>query len=67
MKNMPEISYDNLQLSYHEITSILAKTVHQELLKKKKKRKKEKEIGDTFLFKIFSKSNIQVTSKFMEH
>ena len=64
MKNMSEISYDNLQLSYHEIASILEKTVYQEL---KKRRKKEKEIGDTFLFKIFSKSNIQVTSKFMEH
>ena len=31
MKNMSEISYNNLQLSYHEIVSILEKTVYQEL------------------------------------
>ena len=31
MKNMSEISYSNLQISYHEIVSILEKTVYQEL------------------------------------
>ena len=35
MKNMSEISYNNLQLSYHEIASVLEKTVYQELQKSK--------------------------------
>ena len=30
MKNIAEISYNNLQLSYYEIASILEKTVYQE-------------------------------------
>ena len=34
-KNMSEISYNNLQLSYHEIASVLEKTVYQELQKSK--------------------------------
>ena len=67
MKNMSEISYDNLQLSYHEIASILEKTAYQELQQQQQKEKEKKEIGDTFLFKVFSKSNIQVTPKIMEH
>ena len=33
MKNTSEISYNNLQLSYHEIASVLVKTVYQELQK----------------------------------
>ena len=55
MKNMSEI-YNNLQFWYHEIASILEKS-----------RTTKKSICDTFLFKVFSKSNIQVTSKFMEN
>ena len=35
MKNMSEISYNNLQLLCHEITSVLEKTVYQELQKSK--------------------------------
>ena len=35
MKNMSEISCNNLQLSYNEIASILEKTVYQELQKDK--------------------------------
>ena len=35
MKNTSEISYNNLQLSYHEIASVLEKTVYQELQKSK--------------------------------
>ena len=35
MKNIAEISYNNLQLSYYEIVSILEKTVYQELQKGK--------------------------------
>ena len=34
MKNMSEISYYNLLLSSHEITSILEKTVYKEIEKK---------------------------------
>ena len=67
MKNMSEISYDNLQLSYHEIASILEKTAYQELQQQQQQKRKRKGIGDTFLFKVFNKSNIQVTPKFMEH
>ena len=33
MKNMSEISYNNLQLSYHEIASVFGKTVYEELQK----------------------------------
>ena len=33
----------------------------------KKKKKKKKEMCDTFLFEVFSESNLQVTSKYMEH
>ena len=35
MKNMSEILCNNLQLSYHEIASVLEKTVYQELQKDK--------------------------------
>ena len=35
MKNMSEISYSNLQISYHEIAPVLEKTVYQELQKSK--------------------------------
>ena len=59
MNNMSEISSNNLLLSSHEINSLLKKTVC--------KQTEKKSICDTFLFKVFSKSNIQVTSKFMEH
>ena len=60
MKNMSETPpYSNLLLSSHEIISILEKTVYKQIEKKL--------IWDTFLFKIFTKSNMQVTSKFMEH
>ena len=33
MKNTSEVSYNNLQLSYHETASVLEKAVHQELQK----------------------------------
>ena len=39
--------------------SILEKTVYKELQKR--------QICDTFMFKVFSESNIQVPPKFMEH
>ena len=35
MNNMSEISYNNLLLSSHEITSILEKTMYKELVKNK--------------------------------
>jgi len=35
MKNMSEISYNNLQLSYCEIASVLEKTAYQKLQKSK--------------------------------
>ena len=59
MKNMSEISSNNLLLSSHEINSLLKKTVY--------KQTEKKEIYDTLLLKIFSKSIIQVTFKFMKH
>ena len=34
MKNMSQMSYNNLLLSSHEITSILEKTVYKEIEKK---------------------------------
>ena len=58
-KTRPKHCTINLQLSSHGVTSIPEKTVKKELERKK--------ICDAFLFKVFSKSNIQVTSKFMEH
>ena len=59
MKDMSETPYNDLLLSSREVTSILEKIVY--------KQTEKKFIWDTFLSKIFSKSNIQVTSKFMEH
>ena len=59
MKNMSEISSNNILLSSHEINSLLKKTVYKQIEKKVNLR--------YFLFLIFSKSNIQVTFKFTEH
>ena len=59
MKNMSETSYSNLLLSSHEIISILEKNVY--------KQTEKKLICDTFLFEVFSESNLQVASKYMEH
>ena len=58
IKNMSETLYSNLLLSSHEIISILEKNV---------KKKKDFFFCNTFLFEAFSKSNLQVTSKCMEH
>ena len=55
MKNMSEISSNNLLLSSHEINSLLKKTVYKQIEK----------VNLQYL--LFSKSNIQVTFKFMEH
>ena len=52
MKNMSEISYNKLLPSSQEISSMLEKTVYEELGKKHTPE---------------HKSNIQVPSKFMEH
>ena len=59
LKNMSETSYSNLLLSSYEIISILEKNVY--------KQTEKKQICNTFLLGVFSKSNLQVTSKYMEH
>ena len=59
VKNMSDIPYSNLLLSSHEITSILEKTVYKQIGKKVNLR--------YLLPNMFRKSNIQVTSKFMEN
>ena len=56
MKNMSEISYNNLQLLYHETVSILEKTMYQELQKSKSA------IPSCSRYSAIL-SNIQVTSK----
>ena len=59
MKNMSETLYSNLLLSCQEIISILEKNVY--------KQTEKKLICDTFLFEVFSNSNLQVRSKYMKH
>ena len=61
MKNMSETSYSNLLLSSHVIISVLVKTMYKQIEKKKKC------ICNTLLFEVFSKINLQVTSKYMDH
>ena len=51
MKNMPEISYNNLLLSSHEITSILEKIVY----KKNQKSKFEIPSCSRYLAKVICK------------
>ena len=64
MPRMYQTSYSNLLLSSSEIILILEKNVSKQTEKKKKKTHK---ICNTFLFEVFSESNLQVTSKHMKH